>query len=55
MAENPIEQGTDEDLFRTLDPKSNSIASIIKYMAGSGRTIGSNVRAVDSESSIVWN
>jgi hypothetical protein len=34
MAERALEQVRDEDFFRQLDPESNSIATIIKHIAG---------------------
>ena len=34
LAERAIAQTSDEDFFRTIDPESNSIAIIIKHMAG---------------------
>ena len=34
IAERAFAQTSDEDFFRTLDPESNSIAVIVKHMAG---------------------
>ena len=34
LAERAFAQTSDEDFFRTIDPESNSIAIIIKHMAG---------------------
>src|SRR5688572_1104025 len=34
LAERAMEQVTDEQLFATLDPEMNSIAVIVKHMAG---------------------
>lgn len=38
LAERAMEQVTDEQLFETLDPESNSIAIIVKHMAGNMRS-----------------
>ncbi|QQS45082.1 MAG: DUF1572 family protein [Acidobacteriota bacterium] len=38
QAERSIEQLDDEEFFRTIDPESNSIAVIIKHMAGNMRS-----------------
>jgi hypothetical protein len=38
LAERAMEQASDEDLTRTLDPESNSIATIVKHMAGNMRS-----------------
>src|SRR3954470_13020655 len=34
LADRALEQITDEDFFRQIDPESNSIAIIIKHIAG---------------------
>jgi hypothetical protein len=38
MAEGAIEQLKDEDLFVTLDPESNSVAILVKHIAGNLRS-----------------
>ena len=38
LAERAMEQCPDEGLFATLDPESNSIATIVKHMAGNMRS-----------------
>jgi hypothetical protein len=38
LAERAIEQVTDEQLIATLDPEANSIANIVKHLAGNMRS-----------------
>ena len=38
MAEGAISQLKDEDLFATLDPEANSVAILIKHLAGNMRS-----------------
>jgi hypothetical protein len=49
MAEGAIEQVTDEQLFATLDEEMNSIAIIVKHMAGNMRSRWTNFLASDGE------
>ena len=38
LAESALAQVSDEDFFRTLDPESNSVALIVKHLAGNMRS-----------------
>ncbi len=38
LAEKALVQVSDEDFFRVLDPESNSVALIVKHMAGNLRS-----------------
>jgi len=49
MAEQAIEQVSDDDLTRALDPESNSIALIVKHMAGNMRSRWTDFLASDGE------
>ena len=49
MADGAIAQITDDDLFRTLDPESNSIAILIKHLAGNMRSRFSDFLTSDGE------
>ena len=49
MAEGAIEQVTDEQLFATLDEEMNSIAIIVKHMAGNMRSRWTDLLTRDGE------
>ncbi|MGE5361335.1 MAG: DUF1572 family protein [Bacteroidales bacterium] len=49
LAERAFEQASDEDLFRTLDPESNSIAVLVKHMAGNMRSRWTDFLTSDGE------
>jgi hypothetical protein len=49
MAERAIAQVTDEQLTRTLDPESNSIALIVKHLAGNMRSRWTDFLTSDGE------
>ena len=49
MAEGAIEQVTDDQLFTTLDEEMNSIAIIVKHMAGNMRSRWTNFLSSDGE------
>jgi len=49
QAERAIVQTPDEALFVTLDPESNSIAIIVKHMAGNMRSRWTNFLTTDGE------
>jgi hypothetical protein len=49
LAEAAIAQLKDEDLFVTLDPESNSVALIVKHMAGNMRSRFSDFLTTDGE------
>jgi hypothetical protein len=49
LGDRAIEQCPDADLFATLDPESNSIAIIVKHMAGNMRSRWTNFLASDGE------
>jgi hypothetical protein len=49
MAEGAIEQVTDDQLFTTLDEEMNSIAIIVKHMAGNMRSRWTNFLTSDGE------
>ena len=49
MAEGAIAQVTDEQLFATLDPESNSIAIIVKHMVGNMRSRWTDFLTSDGE------
>jgi len=51
MAEGAIEQVTDEQLFATLDEEMNSIAIIVKHMAGNMRSRWTDFLTSDGEKS----
>jgi hypothetical protein len=49
MAEKAIAQISEEQLFRALDPESNSIALIMKHMAGNMRSRWTDFLTTDGE------
>lgn len=49
LAERAMEQITDEQLFATLDPESNSIAIIVKHLAGNMRSRWTGFLTTDGE------
>ena len=49
LGERGIEQCPDEGLFSTLDPESNSIAIIVKHMAGNMRSRWTDFLTTDGE------
>jgi hypothetical protein len=49
LAERAMEQTTDEQLFATLDPESNSIAIIVKHLAGNMRSRWTDFLTTDGE------
>src|SRR5437762_3787506 len=49
MAEGAVEQVTDEQLFATLDEEMNSIAIIVKHMAGNMRSRWTDFLTSDGE------
>jgi len=49
LAEAAIAQLKDEDLFVTLDPESNSVALIVKHMAGNMRSRFTDFLTTDGE------
>jgi hypothetical protein len=49
LAEGAIDQVTDEQLFTTLDEEMNSIAVIVKHMAGNMRSRWTNFLTTDGE------
>lgn len=49
LAERALEQIPDEALFVTLDPESNSIAIIVKHMAGNMRSRWTDFLTTDGE------
>ena len=49
LAERAMEQITDEQLFATLDPESNSIAIIVKHLAGNMRSRWTDFLTTDGE------
>jgi hypothetical protein len=49
LAERAMEQVTDEQLFATLDDEANSIAVVVKHMAGNMRSRWSNFLTTDGE------
>lgn len=49
MADGPIAQVTDEQLYATLDPEMNSIAIIMKHMAGNMRSRWTDFLTTDGE------
>jgi Protein of unknown function (DUF1572) len=49
LAERAMEQITDEQLFATLDPESNSIAIIMKHLAGNMRSRWTGFLTTDGE------
>ena len=49
LAESAMEQVTDEQLFATLDEEANSIAIIVKHMAGNMRSRWTDFLTTDGE------
>jgi len=49
LAERAMEQTTDERLYATLDPESNSIAIIVKHLAGNMRSRWTDFLTADGE------
>ena len=49
LADGALQQVTDEEFFRELDPESNSIAIVVKHMAGNMQSRFSNFLASDGE------
>jgi uncharacterized damage-inducible protein DinB len=49
LAERAMEQVTDEQLFATLDEESNSIAIVVKHMAGNMRSRWTDFLTTDGE------
>jgi Protein of unknown function (DUF1572) len=49
FADRAIEQVTDEQLYRALDPESNSIAVIMKHIAGNMRSRWTDFLTTDGE------
>jgi hypothetical protein len=49
LAERAIEQVTDEQLFTVIDPEANSIAIIVKHMAGNMRSRWTDFLTTDGE------
>jgi len=49
LAERAMEQVTDEQLFAALDPEANSIAIIVKHMAGNMRSRWTDFLTADGE------
>ena len=49
QAEAAMEQAADEELNRTLDPESNSIATIVKHLAGNMRSRWTDFLTSDGE------
>jgi hypothetical protein len=49
LAEGAISQLSDEEMFRTIDPESNSVAILIKHMAGNMRSRFADFLTSDGE------
>jgi hypothetical protein len=49
LAERAMEQISDEDFFRTLDPESNSVAVLVKHIAGNMRSRWTDFLTSDGE------
>lgn len=49
LAEEALAQSSDEDLFRLIDPEANSIAILIKHMAGNMRSRWTDFLTSDGE------
>lgn len=49
LAERAMEQVTDEQLLATLDPKTNSIAMIVKHLSGNMRSRWTDFLTTDGE------
>lgn len=49
LAEEALAQTTEQDIFRLIDPEANSIAMLIKHMAGNMRSRWTNFLTTDGE------
>ncbi len=49
LAEKALEQVSDDDLFRLIDPEANSIALVMKHMAGNMRSRWTDFLTTDGE------
>ena len=49
MAEKAMDQVDDADFFKSLDPESNSLATLVKHMAGSTRSRFTDFLTTDGE------
>src|SRR4051812_2303457 len=49
LAEGAIAQLSDEELFHTMDPESNSVAILMKHMAGNMRSRFTDFLTTDGE------
>jgi hypothetical protein len=49
LAEDALAQASDEDIFRLIDPDANSIAMLIKHMAGNMRSRWTDFLTSDGE------
>ncbi|MGE5414174.1 MAG: DUF1572 family protein [Syntrophomonadaceae bacterium] len=49
LAEGALAQVADADFFRTIDPESNSVALVVKHMAGNMRSRWTDFRTSDGE------
>ncbi len=49
MAEKALDQVGDADFFKSLDPESNSLATLVKHMAGSTRSRFTDFLTTDGE------
>jgi len=49
LAEDAMEQTTDEEIFRLIDPEANSVAMLIKHMAGNMRSRWTDFLTTDGE------
>jgi hypothetical protein len=49
LAEAALSQASDQDLFRLLDPEANSIAMLVKHMAGNMRSRWTDFLTTDGE------
>lgn len=49
LAEKALAQVEDADFFRTIDPESNSVALVVKHMAGNMRSRWTDFRTTDGE------
>src|SRR5436853_4821433 len=49
LAEEALAQTSDEDMFRLIDPEANSIALLVKHMAGNMRSRWTDFLTTDGE------
>src|SRR5213082_2861739 len=49
LADRAIEQLNDEEFFRAIDPESNSVALIMKHLAGNMRSRWTDILTTDGE------